>query len=154
MTTQWRWNQWCMQDGAMLAPSSTAHTIRKNSANQGKLGEKSGFWSIFSGTTLIIRVNSLIRFESKLISSSTNIRVSLPINRKSTLIIRLFQNKYSPLTLGFCPYDQTNSTNILMTKSAESPLTLGFLPYQQAKHTNEQAVSKQIFTTNIRVLSL
>ena len=130
------------------------HTIRKNSANQGKLGEKSGFWSIFSGTTLIIRVNSLIRFESKLISSSTNIRVSLPINRQITLIIRLFQNKYSPLTLGFCPYDQTNSTNILMTKSAESPLTLGFLPYQQAKHTNEQAVSKQIFTTNIRVLSL
>ena len=130
------------------------NTIRKNSANQGKLGEKSGFWSIFSGTTLIIRVNSLIRFESKLISSSTNIRVSLPINRQITLIIRLFQNKYSPLTLGFCPYDQTNSTNILMTKSAESPLTLGFLPYQQAKHTNEQAVSKQIFTTNIRVLSL
>ena len=100
-------------------------TIRKNPANQGKLGEKSGFWSIFSGFTLTVRVITLKIFTNKLIWFTTNIRVSSIRFRQYTLMVRCFQNKYLPLILGSFPYTQSHYPDISEEDISEEDISEG-----------------------------
>ena len=88
-----------------------------------KLGGKSGFWSIFSGFTLTVRVITLKIFTNKLIWFTTNIRVSSIRFRQYTLMVRCFQNKYLPLILGSFPYILSHYPDISEEDNSEEDIS-------------------------------